>query len=325
MLYSIPEPKSPHGVDVTPGRQVHRRRRQARPARHRLQLREDQGGDRRQEAIEAGRVRRADPPTSTTCIEAQVELGLGPLHTQFDDKGYAYTTLFLDSAVARWKLGGEGVDGGWTLDREDPGPLQHRPHPRGRGRHGHARRQVPGRAEQVVDRPLPRRSARCYPQNFQLDRHHRREHAAALRHADRHRRAALRADDQGRQAQAMGRPIRRSGWDPHHSRRTIATAAEPGKEGVDRRNGNKVTIYMTVVRSHFTPDHIEVEEGDEVTWHITNIEHGGGRDPRLRAAGSQHQPQHRAGRARPRSPSWPTRRASTRSTAPSSARRCTSR
>jgi nitrous-oxide reductase len=29
---------------------------------------------------------------------------------------------------------------------------------------------------------------------------------------------------------------------------------------------------MTAVRSHFTPEHVEIQEGDHVTWHITNIE-----------------------------------------------------
>ena len=29
---------------------------------------------------------------------------------------------------------------------------------------------------------------------------------------------------------------------------------------------------MTSVRSHLTPDRIEVKEGDHVVWHITNIE-----------------------------------------------------
>jgi nitrous-oxide reductase len=29
---------------------------------------------------------------------------------------------------------------------------------------------------------------------------------------------------------------------------------------------------MTIVRSHYTPELVQVNQGDDVTWHITNIE-----------------------------------------------------
>jgi len=38
------------------------------------------------------------------------------------------------------------------------------------------------------------------------------------------------------------------------------------------RNGSTVEIWMAVIRSHYTPEHVEINEGDHVIWHLTSLE-----------------------------------------------------
>ena len=141
ILHLVPEPKSPHGVDVTPRGDYIVVSGKLDPHVTVYSF------EKIQEAIAS---KKSTPDEYGVPIldfdavkEAQVEVGLGPLHTQFDDKGYAYTSLFLDTAVARWTLATalprRRLDAGQQGDR----PLQHRPPLGRRGRHGHARRPVP--------------------------------------------------------------------------------------------------------------------------------------------------------------------------------------
>ena len=104
-LFFIPVSKSPHGVDVTPDGKFIVCAGKLDPHATVYSF------EKIQAAIASknfeGKDRYGIPILKYDAVrEAYVELGLGPLHTEYDDKGYCYTSLFLDSAVAKWALPG---------------------------------------------------------------------------------------------------------------------------------------------------------------------------------------------------------------------------
>jgi nitrous-oxide reductase len=60
------------------------------------------------------------------------------------------------------------------------------------------------------------------------------------------------------------------GWNPH-TQSLDPNSPKKGDEGVTR-DGNNVLVKMVAIRSHFTPEHVEINEGDEVTWRIVTSE-----------------------------------------------------
>ena len=83
----IDVPKSPHGISVTPDGQY-------AIASGKL--------DNTATIIEIDQLNEVDDPNDA--IVGQPELGMGPLHTAYDDRGQAYTTLFVDSQVVKWDI-----------------------------------------------------------------------------------------------------------------------------------------------------------------------------------------------------------------------------
>lgn len=186
--------------------------------------------------------------------------GLGPLHTEFDGKGNAYTSFFVSSEVVKWNIKDLKV-----LDRVPtyysvghiciPGGNTKKPY----GKYLIAYNKI------TKDRYLPTgpeltQSAQLYDisgDKMQL---------------------ILDYPTIGEPHYAQAAPadlIRNNGQLKIYK---LADNKHPYKtngEGEARvvREGNKVHVYMTSIRSHFAPDNIEgVQIGDEVYFHVTNLE-----------------------------------------------------
>ncbi len=273
ILFFAPEPKSPHGVDVTPNGQYMVVAGKLDPHVTVYSI------EKVKAAIAAKNYSGTDsfgvPVLNFDAVkEAQVELGLGPLHTQFDNKGYAYTSLFLDSAVARWSLGGEYA----SLHAEQPWKLvQKTPVQYNIGHLCAAEgdtvspdgNYLISMSKWSVDRFLP--TGPLLPQNFQLLDIAQPGTTMPVLYdlpigvGEPHYCQMIKAD----KLQSW-KVYPEVGWNPH-TQSLDPNAPKKGSEGVTR-DGNKVTVNMTAVRSHFTPEHVEINQGDEVTWRITAME-----------------------------------------------------
>ena len=273
LLYFAPEPKSPHGVDVAPKGDYMVVSGKLDPHVTVYSF------EKIQDAIAAEDWETEDYGVPVlnfdSVVEAQVELGLGPLHTQFDNEGYAYTSLFLDSTVARWQMGPPYGDE-WKLEGAIPV-------------HYNIGHLVAAEGDTVdpdgrylvalnkwsLDRFLP--PGPLLPQNFQLidisQAPDTNEETAGMQllydmpigFGEPHYVQMIKADKLDPMT-----VYPEIGWDPHEMA-VDPNAPVAGDERIER-NGNNVEIWMTAVRSHYTPDRVEIQEGDNVIWHITNID-----------------------------------------------------
>ncbi len=265
VLYLAPEPKSPHGVDVSPDGKYIVVAGKLDPHVTVYSI------DKIKQAI-------ADKKWTTddygipvldfdAVMHAQVELGLGPLHTQFDDQGYAYTSLFLDSAIARWKLGGDDPSAYALVEKT---PVQYNV--------GHIAaaegdtvspdgKYLVALNKWAVDRFAP--VGPLLPQNIQLldisSGQMKVIYDMPMGIGEPHYAQIIKTD----KIKAWD-VYPEVGWDPI-AQAPSKYATKAGEERVVR-NGNQVEIFMTSIRSRLTPDHIEIKKGDHVIWHITNIE-----------------------------------------------------
>lgn len=257
ILFLAPEPKSPHGADVTPDGKyiVVAGKLDPHVTIYSFAKIQQAIADKKSTPDEFG-----IPILDFDAVMlAQVELGLGPLHTQFDDKGNAYTSLFLDSALAKWSLGGEDPAGYKLLEKT---PVQYNI--------GHIAaaegdtvnpdgHYLVALNKWAVDRfskvgPL-------LPQNEQLldidSATPRVIYDMPMGVGEPHYAQIIKADKLN--AWDVYPEV---GWDTlTQSPSEFSTKA--GEEKIER-DGNTVTIHMSAVRSHFTPEHVKVKDRKSV-------------------------------------------------------------
>ena len=258
VVYYLPTPKSPHGVDVDPTGEyivaggklatvipVHSfTKMQKAIADKAFEKTVDGIPVLKYEAVVAGEVQKP---------------GLGPLHTEFDGKGYAYTSMFISSEVVKWKLGT------WEVVDRIPTyySIGHLMIPGGDSKKPWGKYLV-AMNKITKDRYLP-----TGPELFQS--------AQLIDISGDKMKLLLDFPTIGEPhyAQAIPASLIKDKQVKFHAltENKNPDAIKSESEGRITRNGKRVDVRMIAIRSHFAPDNIEgVQLGDTVYFHVTNIE-----------------------------------------------------
>ena len=205
--------------------------------------------------------------TYASVREAEIPVGLGPLHTQFDGRGNAYTSLFVESAVAKWKLPPYDDPSNMEQYVLDKIPVAYNIghlvsaegdsiNPDGnylvalnklsKGRHVSVGPSIPESA-QLIDISGDK-------MKLLYD---------AFTEPEPHYSVMIKADKLD--------PVEVYKKDDPYWPKNPNAIWTPEEARVERK-GNNVEIWMLAVRSYFAPDVIRLNKGDNVVLHVTNIE-----------------------------------------------------
>lgn len=258
MVYFIPVPKSPHGCDISPDGEfiVGNGKLSADMSIYSF--------DKLMTAIEAENFDGEIDGIPIINYEAGLHgilkrPGLGPLHTEFDGRGNAYTTFFISSEVVKWDVKKLEI-----LDRVDtyysPGHLMI---PGGETRKPDGKYLV-AMNKITKDRYLPTGPELAHSaQLFDISGDKMKLLLDFPTKGEPHYAQAI--------AASKIQPNVKKFYPIEENEHPYAAKGE-GKAKVVRE-GNQVHVYMTAIRSHLAPDNIEgIKMGDEVYFHLTNLE-----------------------------------------------------
>lgn len=268
VAFYLPTPKSPHGVDIDPtgGYIVAGGKLAAVIPVHSFEKMQNAITSKFFESQSFGGIPVLRYDKTLHCELAVVNtkdtsksLCFGPLHTEFDGKGNAYTSCFLSNNILKWRLGK-------TCDALQKIPAFYNI--------GHLSI-VGGDTKKPYGKYMV--SLNKITQDRYLPTGPEMAHAAQL------------YDISGEKVQmildfpTMG--------EPHYANAISAKklkekskriyrldknknpyVAKSEKEAGVIRNGKEVHVKLTAIRTHFKPDIVEVNQGDTVYFHVTNLE-----------------------------------------------------